>query len=63
MTVESPPAIEPRTHRFIGKKRRPVEDRRFVLGRGRFAADITLPRMHHVHGARHRRTALPEGCR
>ena len=47
MIVESPP-VESRTHRFVGKKRRPVEDRRFVLGRGRYAADITLPHLHHV---------------
>ena len=48
MSVASPPATEPHAHRFIGKKRRPVEDRRFVLGRGRYAADITLPHLHHV---------------
>ena len=42
MTVtESPPGA--RAHRFVGKKRRSVEDRRFVLGQGRYAADVTLP--------------------
>ena len=47
MTItESPPGAT--AHRFVGKKRRPVEDRRFVLGQGRFAADVTLPHLHHV---------------
>lgn len=53
MIVERPPDLEQRSpgqaaHRFVGRRRRPVEDRRFVLGRGRYAGDITLPRMHHV---------------
>ena len=34
--------------RYIGKRRRTREDPRFVAGRGRFAADIALPRMRHV---------------
>ena len=34
--------------RYIGKKRRTKEDPRFVMGRGRFAADIALPGMEHV---------------
>lgn len=34
--------------RYIGTKRRAKEDPRFVTGRGRFAADIALPRMKHV---------------
>ena len=34
--------------RYIGKKRRAKEDPRFVMGRGRFAADIWLPGMKHV---------------
>jgi 2-furoyl-CoA dehydrogenase large subunit len=34
--------------RYIGKKRRTKEDPRFVMGRGRFAADIALPGMKHV---------------
>ncbi|HEV8021919.1 MAG TPA: xanthine dehydrogenase family protein molybdopterin-binding subunit [Candidatus Lustribacter sp.] len=47
MIVDAPPS-EATAHRFVGRKRRPVEDRRFVLGRGRYAADITLPHLHHV---------------
>jgi 2-furoyl-CoA dehydrogenase large subunit len=46
MIVDSPPAAP--AHRFVGKKRRPVEDRRFVLGQGRYAGDVTLPHLHHV---------------
>jgi 2-furoyl-CoA dehydrogenase large subunit len=34
--------------RFISSDRRVREDRRFVAGRGRFAADIALPGMRHV---------------
>jgi 2-furoyl-CoA dehydrogenase large subunit len=34
--------------RYIGKRRRTREDPRFVAGRGRYAADISLPRMQHV---------------
>jgi 2-furoyl-CoA dehydrogenase large subunit len=34
--------------RYIGKKRRTKEDPRFVIGRGRFVADIALPGMKHV---------------
>ena len=34
--------------RYIGKKRRTREDPRFVMGRGRFVADIALPGMKHV---------------
>lgn len=33
---------------FVGKKRRPVEDKRFLLGQGRYVADISLPNMGHV---------------
>ncbi len=36
------------TFRYIGKKRRAKEDPRFVMGRGRFVADIALPGMKHV---------------
>ncbi len=36
------------SRRYVGKKRRPVESRRFVLGRGRFAGDVTLPHTHHI---------------
>jgi 2-furoyl-CoA dehydrogenase large subunit len=34
--------------RYIGKHRRAVEHRRFVVGKGRYAADIQLPGMLHV---------------
>jgi len=34
--------------RYIGQRRRPKEDRRFVTGSGRYAADVTLPGMLHV---------------
>jgi len=34
--------------RFIGKHRRAVEHKRFVLGQGNFAADVQLPGMLHV---------------
>src|SRR5476651_1462996 len=34
--------------RYIGTKRRTKEDPRFVMGRGRFVADIALPGMKHV---------------
>ncbi len=34
--------------RFVSSDRRVREDRRFVVGKGRFAADIVLPGMRHV---------------
>src|SRR6266446_8700913 len=34
--------------RYIGAKRRTKEDPRFVTGRGRYAADVALPGLHHV---------------
>ncbi|HXM84304.1 MAG TPA: xanthine dehydrogenase family protein molybdopterin-binding subunit, partial [Stellaceae bacterium] len=34
--------------RYIGRRRRPKEDRRFVAGSGRYVADIVLPGMLHV---------------
>jgi len=34
--------------RYIGAKRRTKEDPRFVMGRGRYVADIALPGMKHV---------------
>jgi 2-furoyl-CoA dehydrogenase large subunit len=34
--------------RYIGKHRRTKEDPRFVMGRGRYVADIALPGMKHV---------------
>jgi CO/xanthine dehydrogenase Mo-binding subunit len=38
----------PHRFRFVSSDRRVREDRRFVAGKGRFAADITLPGMRHV---------------
>jgi CO/xanthine dehydrogenase Mo-binding subunit len=40
-------AIE-KKFRFVSSDRRVREDRRFVVGKGRFAADITLPGTRHV---------------
>ena len=37
-----------REFRYIGKHRRAVEHRRFVLGKGRYAADVQLPGMLHI---------------
>src|SRR5580704_1898688 len=34
--------------RYIAKKRRPKEDRRFIAGAGRFVADVNFPGMLHV---------------
>jgi 2-furoyl-CoA dehydrogenase large subunit len=34
--------------RYVGRKRRPKEDRRFVAGAGRYVADLALPGMLHV---------------
>ncbi|MGI9426420.1 MAG: xanthine dehydrogenase family protein molybdopterin-binding subunit, partial [Hyphomicrobiaceae bacterium] len=34
--------------RYIGKPRQPSEDRRFVAGHGRFAADVAIPQTKHV---------------
>ncbi|MEQ9642464.1 MAG: xanthine dehydrogenase family protein molybdopterin-binding subunit [Alphaproteobacteria bacterium] len=34
--------------RYIGKKRRPSEDRRFLAGAGRYVADLSRPGMLHV---------------
>ena len=34
--------------RYIGKKRRPGEDRRFLAGAGNFVADVALPGLGHV---------------
>src|SRR5690349_24951421 len=34
--------------RYIAKKRRTKEDRRFIAGAGRFVADLALPGMLHV---------------
>ena len=38
----------PRRFRFVSSDRRVREDRRFVVGKGRFAADIALPGTRHV---------------
>ena len=37
-----------KSFRFVSSDRRVREDRRFVVGRGRFAADIAVPGMRHV---------------
>ena len=37
-----------REFRYVSKKRRVKEDKRFVTGRGKFAADISLPGTLHV---------------
>src|SRR5947208_3724249 len=37
-----------KSFRFVSSDRRVREDRRFVVGRGRFAADIAVPAMRHV---------------
>jgi CO/xanthine dehydrogenase Mo-binding subunit len=34
--------------RYVGRKRRAKEDRRFLAGSGRYAADLALPGMLHV---------------
>ena len=39
---------EPQRFHFVSSDRRVREDRRFVAGQGRFAADIALPEMKHV---------------
>src|SRR5579862_1222142 len=36
------------TFRYIARKRRPKEDRRFIAGAARFVADVALPGMLHV---------------
>jgi 2-furoyl-CoA dehydrogenase large subunit len=41
-------AIERADLRYVGRKRRPREDRRFLAGTGRFVADIGLSGMAHV---------------
>src|ERR1035437_6557966 len=44
-------------HRYVSTDRRVREDRRFVVGKGQFVADIDLPNMrhvalvHHAHGS------------
>lgn len=40
--------LNPSAFRYIGKHRRAVEHKRFVLGQGHYAADIQLPGMLHV---------------
>jgi 2-furoyl-CoA dehydrogenase large subunit len=43
-----PAARESSTYRWVGRKRRPVEDYRFVLGKGSYVADVKLEGMQHV---------------
>jgi 2-furoyl-CoA dehydrogenase large subunit len=38
----------PRQFRYISSDRRVLEDRRFVVGKGNFVADIVRPNMKHV---------------
>ena len=35
-------------YRYVSRKRRTKEDRRFVSGRGKFVADVEVPGMKHV---------------
>lgn len=42
------PSEPARSFRYVGRKRRPKEDRRFVAGAGRYVADVALPGMLHV---------------
>lgn len=41
-------SYSPREFKYVSKKRRVKEDRRFITGRGRYAADVRLPDMKHV---------------
>jgi 2-furoyl-CoA dehydrogenase large subunit len=43
-----PDTTAAKEYRYITKKRRVTEDRRFITGRGNFAADYNLPGMLHV---------------
>ena len=38
----------PTTFRYIGKPRRVREDRRFVVGKGKYVADVAIPGALHV---------------
>jgi 2-furoyl-CoA dehydrogenase large subunit len=40
--------VSTRSFRFVSSDRRVREDRRFVAGKGRFAADIAAPGTRHV---------------
>jgi 2-furoyl-CoA dehydrogenase large subunit len=40
--------MAPKTFKFLSNPRRPVEDRRFVAGRGKYIADLDRPGMVHV---------------
>jgi 2-furoyl-CoA dehydrogenase large subunit len=40
--------MSPKSFRFVSSDRRVREDRRFVVGKGRFAADIAVPGTRHV---------------
>ena len=35
-------------YRYVSRKRRTKEDRRFITGRGKFVADVDVPGMKHV---------------
>ena len=35
-------------YRYVSRKRRTKEDRRFITGRGKFVADVEVPGMKHV---------------
>ena len=35
-------------HRYVSSDRRVREDRRFVVGKGKFVADIDLPNTKHI---------------
>ena len=35
-------------YRYVSRKRRTKEDRRFITGRGNFVADVRLPGLKHV---------------
>ena len=37
-----------RNYRYVSRKRRTKEDRRFITGRGKFVADVEVPGMKHV---------------
>ena len=35
-------------YRYVSRKRRTKEDRRFITGRGKFVADVQIPGLKHV---------------
>ena len=46
-------------YKFLSTPRRPVEDRRFVAGRGIFIADLDRPNMLHVAPVSYTHLTLP----